>query len=94
MPDHESLQDNSTNNVQNKETMESPGGRDIVQTTVLRIEMLKSSTLMSRSDNPRGSTVRAPFVVAQALAKLTQQNWSEVADEMYSLPLDVMWRLR
>jgi len=82
MPDHESLQDHSTYSIQNKEAMQSPNGRDIVQTTVPRP---KSSTLMSRSDNPEDSTVRAPFVVAQALAKLTHQNWIEVADEILSV---------
>ena len=87
MPDHESVKDHSTNSIhgQNKETMESPGGRDIVQTTVPRIEMLKSSTLMSRSDSPWGSTVRAPFVVAQALAKLTHENGIDVAHEILSV---------
>ncbi len=85
MPDHESLQDHSTNSIQNKETMQSPSGRDIDQATVPRIEVPQSSTLMSRSDNPEDSTVRAPFVVAQALAKLTHQNWIEVADEILSV---------
>jgi len=93
MPDHESLQDNSTNNVQNKETMQSPNSRGIDQTSVPRTEVLRSSTLMSRSDNPEGSTVRAPFVVAQALAKLTQQNWSEVADDILSVGDEELPRL-
>ncbi len=48
---------------------------------------------MSRSDNPEGSTVRAPFVVAQALAKLTQQNWSEVADDILSVGDEELPRL-
>ncbi|DBA74126.1 TPA: hypothetical protein ACH3X1_010931 [Trebouxia sp. C0004] len=58
MPDRESLQDHGTNSTQSSETVVSPGGRD-----------------MSRSDNPEGSTVRAPFSVAQqALARPTHEN--------------------
>jgi len=85
MPDHESLQDHSTNSIQNNETMHSLNGRDIDQTTVSRTEVPRSSTLTTRSDNPEGSTVKPPFVVAQALASLTHQNAVEVADKIVSV---------
>ena len=82
MPDHDSVQDLSINS---EEAMQSPNGRGIVQTTVPKVEVPKSSTLKSRSDNPEGSTVRAPFVVAQALARLTHENAVTVADEILSV---------
>ena len=82
MPDHDSVQDLS---IKSEEAMQSPNGRGIVQTTVPKVEVPKSSTLKSRSDNPEGSTVRAPFVVAQALARLTHENAVTVADEILSV---------
>ena len=82
MPDHDSVQDLS---IKSEEAMQSPNGREIVQTTVPKVEVPKRSTLKSRSDNPEGSTVRAPFVVAQALARLTHENAVKVADEILSV---------
>ena len=93
MPDHEYLQDDSTYSIQKKETTQSVSSRDIDQTSMRKTEVPRSSTFMSRSDNPEGSTVRAPFVVAQALAKLTQQNWSEVADDILSVGDEELPRL-
>ncbi len=57
------------------------------------LKMPKSSTVddgvergMSRSDNVEGSTVRTPFSVAQqALTRLTNGNWIQVADEILSV---------
>ena len=85
MPDHEYLQDDSTYSIQKKETTQSVSSRDIVQTSMRKAEVPRSSTFMSRSDNPEGSTVRAPFVVAQALARLTHENAVKVADEILSV---------
>ena len=82
MPDHDSVQDLS---IKSEAAMQSPNGREIVQTTVPKVEVPKRSTLKSRSDNPEGSTVRAPFVVAQALARLTHENAVKVADEILSV---------
>ncbi len=57
------------------------------------LKMPKSSTVhggvergMSRSDNLEGSTVRTPSSVAQqALTRLKEDNWIQVADEILSV---------